>query len=744
MTILNYNNIQYDVVYIDPTLAEGGDGTTPSSALKTIPTLVDNTCYIIRRTSEEYLVDMPQSKKAANLTHIMFLGMPREDSDFYPIIPSEVKEAWGNDVDTYANVRMNLSSYTTTPENSIVIHSTTLLSLVCENCYFFRDGNSGAANQNLSPMFYIEKKADATFNNCKFGYAQYDLDDDDYLNSNEDIATDTSKYPQYKCCSYFYATTMDTLTLKNCIINQVTFEYNTNSYNYRMFRTTFNVWNGCNEFLMDGCTLNILNRYQYTSVTSSQFGGNGLTIGDAYTTTPYHSIVKNCTINHIFCKANTTIKSLKALQLSTTDVEMENVKCNFKGMKNFNVSSLTFSDGTQIIYIGSSRTSIRVNNIICDMTKEGSLSISGAPVLYIWANYRPVGNPNSYIKNINIKFPSEPQKIIDYNTNVLHLASDTYCWSSDGGWADGTAYNYRSTGRTFLADNIVVEAYQAKGNALYMVHSNARADHIYGDINLDHSTLDVGTIKNYYTEGTAITTTNGSYLKCNEYIGNMERYTGKAQISSDHVPSIYVNKSNMLLFNEIVSTNNMVINSNSMMLCPNYVANGQMFARNTHTFAKSWSVTRTGSNASASLKFYNNTTSVSNPNVLTIGLEPFNGIEVLPSQLGKHILTCYLATKNFADDEKQYGSRNCWLDVIVPETTEDGVDIRHTYSSKARPWYVDNSSWSGDAGLETYKIEMPIVVKDLTKPINVKLNYKWVSTSGFVYIDPNIKLVAVD
>ena len=53
---MRLSNVEYDVVYVDPSRSTSGDGTTPAKALKSLPStagdFLDNTCYIIRRTAE--------------------------------------------------------------------------------------------------------------------------------------------------------------------------------------------------------------------------------------------------------------------------------------------------------------------------------------------------------------------------------------------------------------------------------------------------------------------------------------------------------------------------------------------------------------------------------------------------------------------------------------------------------------------------------------------------------------------
>lgn len=744
MTILNYNTIEYNVVYIDPTITEPGDGTTPATALNTFPTVANKTCYIIRRTSEESAVSFPQTKSSSSLTHLLVLGMPKSESVFYPLLADEVKEAWGNDIYPYANVKMNAASYTTTASNNVVFNGSSALKLlICENCYFFRDGDGGSARDNMTSMFYFDGISDVSFSGCKFGYTQYDIDNDDYLNSNTDIATDTSKYPQYKCGSYLFAQTLESLQIDNCIINQIPYRLNNDNYNYRMHTQAFTVYNGCRKyFLLKDSTYNILNRHNASNVEVG-YNSIGIWMNRNRSQDATRSIVKNLKINHIFTKTLPTVNNLRCLTLEDVNVEMENIEINFKWMKDFDVSSFNLSEAHKIISAPYALMNIKVNNIICDTTKEDSLNVSGLPVLGLFANFRPIGNPNNYIKNINIKFNDEPLRVIPTSYDVLLIEGNAYDWRPNVTWTGTDSDRYSSTGRTFLADNIIVEAYQNKGNALVSNYANIRADHIYGDVSLANTTLDVGTIKTYYSEGVGVTLSAGSYLKCNEYVANLDRYTGKAQITTTDVPSIYVNKTNAILFNEITGTGNSVITTNSVRVCPNYLVNGQLFLRNDLAFARSWNVVRTGSSSSASIKFNNNVVSVTDPKPLVLGLEPFSGIEIVPTTTGKHMFTCYLAAKNFSEAELPDCSTKCWIDVKVPETLENGVELTNIYSSIGKPWYSDNSTWSGDSGLNTYKIEFPIDVKDITKPINVKIYYKWVANSGFVYIDPDIKLTKI-
>ena len=59
MATMRYANIDFNVVYVDPSNSSSGDGSTPANALNALPTtaaaFADNTCYLIRRTAEALL-----------------------------------------------------------------------------------------------------------------------------------------------------------------------------------------------------------------------------------------------------------------------------------------------------------------------------------------------------------------------------------------------------------------------------------------------------------------------------------------------------------------------------------------------------------------------------------------------------------------------------------------------------------------------------------------------------------------
>ena len=107
-----YSNVDFNVVYVDPGITSAGDGTTPETAVKSLPAtaseLVDNTCYIVRRTAESASAFLPNGENTA-ITNLLIIGMPTVADRLYDLMPEEAKTAWGADAYDYANVQGSTS-----------------------------------------------------------------------------------------------------------------------------------------------------------------------------------------------------------------------------------------------------------------------------------------------------------------------------------------------------------------------------------------------------------------------------------------------------------------------------------------------------------------------------------------------------------------------------------------------------------------------------------------------------------
>lgn len=772
MATLNYNGNEYNILYIDANIgANEGDGSTPATALANIPSpLVDKTCYIIRRNADDETihVDLPQSWYDS-LYYIMFLGMPLADDPMYNIMETSVKSLWGSDTGKYARIRCNMADYyqnnnyvdsMANTNNKTLFKTNSVRNFYSANCYFYRDGNGGSAGDGYHGIDYIfgfdygSRFADISFNNCKFGYTQYNLENDDYITNSNDISTDASKYPQNKCCSYIGVSNANSITFNNCVINHVW--YNVNGY-YR------NYWSsGCskviavyntNKLIYTGCQYNILyrNSYNNTSTSYQEYVYNlyaSLDRGKIY--------FKDIEINKIYTRSNARIAN-RCINFWAYDIKVDNVRINQKIMGGGTLSGWTslINDSKYIVIDG--RNSIQFKNLYCDLS---SSNLKMAPILGIYSQKRPMGNPNSKIENIYIHMDDNGS--FSQGDACFHFENYIGHWNNSGemsnvgsnsSWDTSYEGTQPANVKSYLADNVVIYSKNDTGYALYCIRTNVKSPHIEGRVYLGSSILD---IKKHYinisTSNAAVIEGN-SYYKCDDFEANLEYpgYSGGYLISwqPQSKSSVYINKSNCILFNETPYTSIYAASSNNSFVCPNYIKTGQFFQRNEVCFAKSWNTVRTGSNSQGSLRFNNNYAGINNnSHPLIVGHEPYAGIQIVPGSTGKKILTAYMATKNLDASETGYTGR-IGIHVICPEKYTDYYNVEktnlrhHEWTSEAIGWQSDNSTWSGDTNLRTYKCEIPIQVYTLDEPIDVKIWFNWYSVNGYLYVDPDFKLTDV-
>lgn len=769
MSTLKYNGNEYNILYIDASIAEPGDGSTPALALANIPTtLTDKTCYIIRRNADDETihVDMPQSWYAS-LYYIMFLGMPLSDDPMYNIIESEAKTAWGADTGKYARIRCNTTSRQDTyyehsmssTDNYTLFKTNSIRNFYSGNCYFYRDGNghsSGSDGRYMSWMFgfdYSSRFADITFNNCKFGYTQYNLENDDYL-LNNDISTDSSTYPQNKCRCFIAASSLNSFTINNCIINQVyVMPYCRYDYWYQPHAKCIYV-TGFNKSIFTNNQFNVLYRNSNTSYgnnfTTSIWNNNIYLYGGDRSSIA----VKNIEVNKIFTATNSRGANTNLCISSQRNTVVDNIKLNVKKMGNSSTFTIASYDTSFATFDFRGTNSLKVSNVYTNLSQS-----------YVRCNYfifmesmqDNVGNVSSKIENIYAKFSTVGNGL---GGNIVSINNQYYTWNSDSdptNISNNNAWYERGYGRNeskaWIANNIVVDAPNVNGTALSLTRAGAKSPYINGKVYLAHGTLDVKKHVWNYPTSVGVALRGNSYYKCDDYEANIEYpdYSGTAQIDwqPQSMSSVYVSKSNCILMDENPYRTIYLASSNNSFVCPNYIKTGQFFQRNEVCFCKSWNTVRTGSNSQGSLRFNNNYADINNNSYpLIVGHEPYSGIQIVPSSTGKKVLTAYMATKNMDASEIGYTGR-IGIHVNCPEKYTDYYNVEkintkyHEFVSEAIGWQSDNSTWSGDTNLHTYKCEIPIEVFTLDEPIDVKIWFNWYSVNGYVYVDPDFKLTDI-
>ena len=770
MATLQYNGNEYNILYIDATIGENeGDGSTPSTALSNIPTtLTDKTCYIIRRNADDetIYVDMPQSWYAS-LYYIMFLGMPLSDDPMYNIMESEAKTAWGADTGKYARIRCNTTSgqdtyreYSMSSTNNYTLFKTnSIRNFYSGNCYFYRDGNghsSGSDGRYMSWMFgfdYSSRFADITFNNCKFGYTQYNLENDDYL-LNNDVSTDNSTYPQNKCRCFIAAHNLNSFTINNCIINQVyVMPYCRYTYWYQPHARCIYIA-GFNKCIFTNNQFNVLyrnsNTSYYENYTTYTWNNNIYLYGEDRSSIT----VKNVEVNKIFTATNSRGANTNLYISSQRNAVVDNIKLNVKKMGNSSTFTTASYDTSLATFEFRGTNSLKVSNVYTNLSQS---YVRSNYLVFMESMQDNAGNVSSKIENIYAKFSTVGNVL---GGNIVSINNQYYTWNTSTNPTDISTnnewyqYGYgRNESKAWIANNIIVDAPRYNGTVLNLTRAGAKSPYINGKVYLAHGTLDVKKHYWYYPTSAGAILRGNSYYKCDDYEANIEYpdYSGTEQIDwqPQSMSSVYVSKSNCILMKENPYTTIYLASSNNSFVCPNYIKTGQFFQRNEVCFAKSWNTVRTGSNSQGSIRFNNNYAGIAtNSHPLVVGCEPYSGIQIVPSSTGKKVLTAYMATKNMDASEIGYTGR-IGIHVNCPEKYTDYYNAektnfkQHEYTSEAIGWQSDNSTWSGDTNLRTYKCEIPIEVFTLDEPIDVKIWFNWYSVNGYVYVDPDFKLTDI-
>ena len=163
MATMRYANIDFNVVYVDPSKSSLGDGSTPANALNALPStaaaFADNTCYLLRRTAETAAAVIPNGTNSS-IKNLMLLGMPNASDELYELVPAAAKSAWGGDSAEYANIQSTAASgsFATPNINVFLLH----------RVYLFRDGIN--ADQYILKFNYSSSPGIGcySFQHCKY------------------------------------------------------------------------------------------------------------------------------------------------------------------------------------------------------------------------------------------------------------------------------------------------------------------------------------------------------------------------------------------------------------------------------------------------------------------------------------------------------------------------------------------------------------------------------------------------
>jgi len=687
---MRYSNVDYNVVYVDPSKTSSGDGTTPAKALMALPTSIasipDKTCYIIRRTAEAKACQLP-SGSSSSLVNLMLVGMPLASDAMWELVPNEAKTAWGSDSAQYANVQMATASgsFQMNYAQHFVLH----------RVYLFRDGVNADGY-----IFKFNNSSDYigcfSFDHCKFGSRGINVDQTSYA----------SEVTANRLCGYVYVYYARMLSITDCTINHCLSSYSSyghgfycrwadiiNVENVRVFSPA---WTYSSQayplFLSENTSDGVECRIRNVTQTIRLNGTSGQYVPTLLSVQGYISM----TVENITVKTGTALSVNRPSTYQTAypllyfqnvyEVNAKGFDLEYRDCWKTPSAVLLFSRCYTSTYVPGIGKSIR--DVKVTMAQENGI---GANLTY--ANVTQSGNNNA---TVSFEFSSS------------------------------TSYVYA---KVVVVDGLKV--INPRGKAFYAEAIRLTDAEFEGAVHLKSVIADIRSIKTWFP-GSAISATEGTHARIRKLVCNIDNevypYNEDPAVGttfSDNA-NVFVDEANTSL-RPMTSLTSRAERVYQGFGCNNEGEDGHFAYRCGNGLCDTWSVHRQGGGASA-LKIYNN--GCSNANTMVLGRRPFNGMQITPTTTGRHILRAYIAFKGYAKPAELYRH------FIVSAETGGKV----SYSTLHGRWSDDTTSvWVNDSELTRMVLEMPFDIPEVA-PVDVRIIFSWYAGSGFVYLDPDIKL----
>ena len=689
---MRYSNVEFNVVYVDPSASTNGDGTSPTNATNALPTtaagFADNTAYVIRRTAETTAAKLPNGTNSS-LKNVLFLGMPNASDELYQLMPDEAKTAWGADAATYANIQFETASgsFQMPSINHFLLHRVHLFrdSIVADG-YALKMNNTSSAVGCYS------------FEHCRFGSRGINLDKSSYA-----TAVTASRCKGY--VSVYYARI---LNVRDCVMNYAaTGSSNAGSGIYCYYADILDV-----EDVKIHAAVGT-ESYNCYPLYLSGTGGKGI----------------ECRIRNVEM----------TVRLNGTAAKMPPLLC-LQGYVSCEIEGIKVSEGTPLSDTKPTSLSVESPTISLSSVYELSLKSVSVSLPSCWSCKYPVLDVDRCYSGNYV--PGVVKKIEDV---TIQLA-ETDGIGSPATYANATSENdsnaaasisFGTSDCTMYAkvpqvSNLVVS--NPRGKALYLENARMTDSSFKGTLLMRQVEADVLSVETWFP-GKAVFASDGTHARIRKLTVNLANdeypYGEDPGVFSDWNDngSVFVDESNASLSPMSLSSSkaNHVyqgIGSN------NEGAAGHFVFRCANGICDTYSVHRTGGGASA-LKLYNN--ACSTPETMVVGRRPFNGMQLTPTTTGRHLLKAHIAYKGYAKDAEMYRH------FIISAT----VAGRVYYSTIHGRWADDaDAEWVNDSELTQKVLEMPIDIKETT-PVDVRVCFSWYSSGGFVYLDPAIELKAV-
>ena len=691
---MRYSNIDFNVVYVDPSKSSSGDGTTPAKALNALPStaaaFADNTCYLIRRTAETAAAVIPNGTNSS-IKNLMLMGMPNASDELWEIVPAEAKSAWGGDSAEYANVQSTASSGSFAAPNAALF--------LLHRVYLFRDGIN-ADQYILKFQNNAQSVGCYAFEHCKFGSRGINVDKTSYA-----AAVTASRLKSY--VYVYYARVVD---IRDCVVNHA---------------LTGNTNNPCGIYCYFADIMNVQDVRVYSPVWTD------------YTSNAYPLCLSGTYQKGIECTVRNVRQTVRMNGTSGTHVPT--LLC-VEGYVSCVVEGVEVAMGTPLGAANPASLSIDYAILYFYYVYEISLKAVSVNLPNVWYAKSPVLHlDRCYTGNY---VPGVVKRIEDVEIVLATTAGIGEACSYSN--ATSTRESYATVVLAFTQSDMTMypkvpevtglTVTSPRGKALYAENVRLTDATLEGTVILSYVEADINSIKTWFP-GKALYAQYGTHARVRRMEANLANaeypYNEEPLVFStyDSYGSVFVDESNAGLA-PMAASSSRASHIYQGIGCNNEGAAGHFAFRCQNGLCDTWSVRRTGG-GTAALKLTNNT--CSGAEMMVLGRRPFNGMQLTPTTTGRHMLRAHVAFKGFAVAAELYRQ------FIISATVGGKV----WYSSVNGRWSDDASSvWVNDSDLTQMVLEMPVEIPEVS-PVDVRVYFSWYSSAGFVYLDPAIELTAV-
>ena len=692
-----FSNLDFALVYVDPSIGTAGDGSTPSQALKDLPaaeSLADKTCYLIRRTDETVTCTLPSGTNA-NLQHILFLGMPLPTDTAFVLVPEEAKAAWGGDAAERANIA--------TANTSATLNMANLRTFLFHRIYLYRTCDT--TSQYLIQSYQTsEYKGTFAIEHCKMGVGGVDIENSSWTGP---------AYEQNAMLRYFFFGYLRYLRIKDCVVNfrpntsdtaaiychypemlcledtQVTMlPYTSNRSAYAL------TLKAPGDFPGVEATLSHLSFRYVVNGSDSRYFAGGLRMGTHLSTR-----LRTITAESVLPAGMAYPTEFLSPYCPLLDLE---------NLQDFSIRGIT----AHLPHVW------RLNSHL--LRFAGSL-------------HSPSPGIEREIADVSITLGSNPDVAIGgHNSYDEYKTNETAYYAFYSNWDGGSSSSYM---KPCKVDNITLV--HPRGRALYSGCCRLTGAVIQGMSCLYRTMADI-TSQSTWFPGYAMRLYSFSHVRLASLTVNQENPTypynyDVAVEREKNTCNCFIEASNVIP--EPINLTSSDSAQQHAMVCASECEEGHYTFRTQNIAVDTWNVRRVGG-APAALKLWND--KWNNAGMAILGRKPFKGKLVTAAVPGRYLLKAHIAYKNYPNTDEM--NRRFFLTATVDE----GAGNKTTCSSVNGRWTDDDDAiWENDSNLTQKCLELPVDV-ETPGTVDVRLYFSWFSADGFLYVDPAFTLELQD